>query len=306
MSPAARFPIYSITRTFTAVCALRMAEAGALELDVPIERWLPELPFAGDVTLRCLLGHTAGVFNYSALPAYHAAVREHPREPWSFEEFVARTCHRPLDFAPGNGWAYSNTGYTLVRRVLELETGLRFGAVVAREIASELGLTSTAALEQLDDMRAVVPGYSAFFSDLGAHGDSGALGDVRPIYHPGWCGTGVLASTGPETCRFFEAVFDGTLLSAPRLAEMLDVVRVPGEHPPAVDPSYGLGVMAVPSSPIGPEYGHGGGGPGFDLHAGHWPATPDGAPRLTVTVFCNGDGDHALPIAASVARALRA
>lgn len=294
LAPASAFPIYSITKTFTAVSALRLAEQGALCLDDPVDRWLPDLPWAARVSLRQLLANRAGVFDYARLPDYHAAVLERPARPWSFDEFVARAARRPLDFAPGSAWSYSNTGYTLARRILEKTTSLPFAELMRATVAGPLGLARTGVLASAADLQRVTPGHSTFFSD-----GVPPPRDVRSLYHPGWCGTGLLASTGPELCRFFEAVFDGSLLAADSLAQMTRLERVPGVHPPAVEPSYGLGLMGDPSGPLGKEYGHGGGGPGWSLYAGHWPDLE--GRRVSMAVLCNHDGEHARPIAAVLA-----
>jgi D-alanyl-D-alanine carboxypeptidase len=74
-------------------------------------------------------------------------------------------------------------------------------------------------------------------------------------------------------------------LDEPHLNQMLHLTRVRGSHPPAVTPSYGMGIMADPDGPYGPSYGHGGGGPGYSLFAGMLPGSPTG--RLSVAVFCN-------------------
>lgn len=299
LAPCPLFPIYSVTKTFTAACALRLCEQRTFALDDPIDRWLPELPFAADVTLRQLLGHTAGVFNYSELAEYHDAVRRHPERPWSFEEFVAKTCHRPLLFPPGSSWRYSNTGYTLLRRILEETSGLTLGRLVAREIGAPLGLDATRELATLDDLRHVVPGFSRLFA---AEGAADPPIDVRDCYHPGWCGTGLLASTADEVCRFFDALLAGRLLSPKSLEAMTTGRRVPGEHPPAVSPSYGLGIMSDPEAPGGPWYGHGGGGPGWSIHTGSQP-TVEGH-RMTITVFCNTDGEISAPVVSELAQSI--
>jgi D-alanyl-D-alanine carboxypeptidase len=296
MPPAAPFPIYSITKTFASVSALRLRMQSTLHIDDKIERWLPDLPFANDVSLRQLLAHTAGVFNYSALPDYHADLMARPGEPWSFDEFVEHAARRPLDFAPGTAWAYSNTGYTLVKRILEIAAGQSFAELTQRMVVDPIGLENTFSLERLEQMQDLVPGYSALFSN----GEPPPR-DVRGVYHPGWCGTGLIASTGPEICRFIEAVFDGTLLDAESLAQMTHLTAVPGVHPPAVRPSYGLGLMADPGGLYGPEFGHGG-GPGWNLRASHWPDFR--GHRITLSVFCNSDAEDAWEIGHSIARTL--
>ena len=85
------------------------------------------------------------------------------------------------------------------------------------------------------------------------------------------------------------------------LAEMLVLRRVPGEHPPAVTPSYGLGIMGDPDGAQGREYGHGGGGPGWNLRATHW--TDFSGSPLSMAVLCNHDADAAWEITIALADA---
>src|SRR5262245_10168715 len=95
------FPIYSITKTLTAFCSLRLLEAGSLRIDVPIRRWLPEVEVPASVTLGHLLQHTSGLRDYGPLPEYHRAVRQHPDRPWTRQEFLDATLSKGVLFAPG-------------------------------------------------------------------------------------------------------------------------------------------------------------------------------------------------------------
>ena len=105
------FPLYSITKTLTAVCVLRATEAGLLGFDVPVREWLPEVDIPESVTLTHLLRHTSGLGDYGALAGYHQAVRRHPDRPWTRQQFLDAVLPNGLHFAPGQGWAYSNVGY---------------------------------------------------------------------------------------------------------------------------------------------------------------------------------------------------
>ena len=88
LSADALFPSYSITKTMTAIGALRMAEKGLLSLETSLDAWLPELAWSRDVSLRQLLGHTAGVPNYSGVRSQIEALHRSPERAWSFDEFV--------------------------------------------------------------------------------------------------------------------------------------------------------------------------------------------------------------------------
>ncbi|MEN8161625.1 MAG: serine hydrolase, partial [Myxococcota bacterium] len=85
------FLAYSITKTLLATLLLRLQEAGRLDLDDALDRWLPAVPHAGRISLRQLLHHSAGIPDYGGLRAYHEAVRATPTRPWSFARFAAET-----------------------------------------------------------------------------------------------------------------------------------------------------------------------------------------------------------------------
>lgn len=276
-----RFPAYSITKTMTAVCVLRLAEAGALALDDPLARWMPEPAWAGEVCLLQLLNHTAGVPDYSEIPAQIEAVEASPGRAWPFEEFIRHTCHRGLDFRPGTGWRYSNTGYMLLKRVVEQANGSSFSQAIQQHVTGPLGQVDTAVLEGPTSLLDLAPGFSRTLCR------DGRWHDIRPIYDPGWCATGVVASTAADLCEFYGALFSGKLVYRESLARMCELVPVPGEHPPAASPGYGLGLMGDPEGAHGPEFGHGGGGPGYSLHASLLPRFKQR--RVAAAVICNTD-----------------
>jgi D-alanyl-D-alanine carboxypeptidase len=296
MPADARFPVYSITKTVIAVCLLRLAELRALDIDDPISRWVPDLPFGHCVSLRQLLNHTAGVPNYSVLPEQIAALKASPGKAWTYAQFIEHTCHRGLDFLPGEGWRYSNTGYALLTRVVELANATSFAEAVQQHVVGPLGHSATATIEGRASFEQLVPGFSRDF-----HGE-GELQDVRGVYDPGWVAHGLVASTVAETCEFFQALFAGKLIQRKSLDAMTQLVRVPGDHPPAVSPSYGLGLMGDPDGTYGPDFGHGGDGPGYNLYAGcHRDFQGRG---VSAAVFCNTDEMDAASLQYGVLTAL--
>ena len=279
VSPFSQFPIYSITKTLTAACLLRLDQSGVLRVDDQIAKWIINCPVPLAITLSQLLRHTAGVPDYGPLREYHDAVRTTPSAPWTDDQFVSATLTKGLLFAPGAGWAYSNVGYLLLRRAIENATGRSYRQCIADHIASPLGLAQTFVAETIGDWSCCVPGFG---SEVSAGGE---VVDVRATYHPAWCAPGVAVSTVDDVTLFYDALFSGVLLDHPHLDQMLQLTRVPGSHPPAVTPSYGMGIMADPDGLLGPSYGHGGGGPGYSLSAAILPRAPQG--RLSVAVFCS-------------------
>jgi len=297
MPAEARFPVYSITKTVIAVCLLRLAELRALALDEPISRWVEDLPFGDDVSLRQLLNHTAGVPDYSALPEQIAALNASPGKAWTFAQFIEHSCHRGLDFSPGESWCYSNTGYALLMRAVELANATSFAEAVQQHVAGPLGHTSTEVVQGRACFERLVPGFSRAFN-----GDR-ELEDVRSRYDPAWVAHGVVSSTAAEICAFYQALFAGKLVQRSSLDEMTELIRVPGDHPPAASPGYGLGLAGDPDGRHGAEFGHAGGGPGYAVYAGYH--RDFSGRRVSAAVFCNSDEIDAARVQEAVLAALR-
>ena len=154
------FLAYSITKVFTASLALRLCEEERLRLDDPLARWFPRIARAEHLSLRRLLNHTAGIPDYGGIRAYHDSVRSSASTPWTFERVAAETFEKGLLFEPGQGWAYSNPGYMLLRRVLEEATGLPYREIIAGRIARPLGLRITFVPESIPDLGSLAPGTS--------------------------------------------------------------------------------------------------------------------------------------------------
>ena len=271
------FPVYSITKTLTAICALRLVEAGSLRLDAPIQGWLPDVNLPGTVTLTYFLRHTSGLRDYGPLPEYHQAVRRHADRPWTREDFLDAVLPKGMLFAPGDNWAYSNIGYMLIVDILDRVTGQTFAQILAQLVTQPLALQRTSVLTNIDDLMACVPGFGSEVTE------DGSLVDVRGRYHPGWCAPRLVSSTPAEITRAFDALFSGKLLAAETLREMLTLVPLPDLREPPMVIDGGMGLFSNAASQYGRNYGHSGGGPGYDLAAGIYPDAAGG--RVTVAVF---------------------
>jgi D-alanyl-D-alanine carboxypeptidase len=279
LSPETVFPIYSITKTLTAICALRLVELGSLRLDADVRQWLPEVYLPTAITLTHLLRHTSGLRDYGPLSEYHEAVRMHPARPWTRQEFLNATVSKGLLFPPGEGWAYSNIGYMLIVDILERVTGQSLARLLDEFINAPLGLRSTSVLEKVDDLIACIPGFGSEVTT------DGWPVDVRGRYHPGWCAPRLVASTAKEITRLFDALTAGQVLGAKTLGQMITLAPLPGSQKPSVALGGGMGLYSNSASRYGRNYHHGGGGPGYDLSATIFPDTPIG--RVAIAVFVN-------------------
>ena len=291
---------YSITKTFIATIVLQLRDEQRLGLDDRLARWFPRIDRSDRISLRQLLDHTAGIPDYGKLDSYHEAVRTSPSAPWSFERFAAETFDKGLLFEPGSGWAYSNPGYMLLRRIAEDVAGTPYRALIDERIARPVGLARTTVPESVSDLAALAPATStALASDR-------APRDVRDHYHPGWISHGVVASTPSDIARFYDALFRRDFLPARSVAEMTRLVpigaEVTAENAPWRKPSYGLGIMGDPGSSWGRLWGHNGAGPGYSTSVFHAPDLE----ALSVCAMCAVEGDaRAEQIAFAVLDALR-
>ena len=134
------FRIASISKSMTAVGILQLYEKGNLDLDLPIQNYLPEFPKKkeGDITIRQLLRHTsgiphykskAGIFNYSH---YNSCI-----------EAIDKFKNRELDFQPGSSFSYSSFGYTLLGAIIERISGMTYQEYMQKYIWKPSGMTHT-------------------------------------------------------------------------------------------------------------------------------------------------------------------
>ncbi len=258
-----------------AICALRLVEEGRLDLDA----FRPGKTY----TLRHLLQHRAGVPNYGSLKAYHEAVALNDA-PWSREHLLKMVDADRLDFPPGTGWAYSNTGYMFVREAIEEATDQSL-AVALRELVLEplQALSARLATTPLDFQDVYWPAVRTY--------------DPRWVYH------GCLIGTSTDAARLLHALFHGQILKSATLRTMVEAhnlgVALPGR--PWTACGYGLGLMSGRMGDAGRAIGHSGGGPGCVNAIYHF---PDAAPPITVAVFTDGtdEGSPECEAASTVVR----
>ncbi|MEL6815886.1 MAG: serine hydrolase domain-containing protein [Cyanobacteria bacterium J06598_3] len=286
LSPHSLFYTYSITKTFVAVIILKLVELGTLSLDGALQQYLPALNITETITLRQVLNHTAGLPSYTSLPDYSTSVAAHPGEPWPEARVLELLQTDTLEFEPGTQWRYSNTGYFALKKVIERE--LPFAEALARYITVPLGLENTFVASGIpagsnggngDNKQPLTPGYSR---DL--HPQA-RIENIVNKYHPGWCYTGLIASTTAETVRFYQALFGRKLLAPALVEQMCEPVSTGHKDPRFGNPCYGLGVMIDCSSKYGPIFFHGGQGPGFRPWVIHVPDFEGRA--VTLAIFAN-------------------
>ena len=238
------FEIGSITKQFTAAAILQLKEAGLLLLDDKLGRYLPAAPHANEVTLRQLLSHTSG------LPEYLDGedIEEAAARPASFDSLIQRIEGKPLDFAPGSRWAYSNTGYILLGRVIELASKETYRHYIQSHLLDRAGMTQTFTVADEASLSGMATGYWT------KHGVVSVSGRISDSF--GWA-AGNLVSTLGDLEKWNRALAAGTIVSRADYALMATAV-----HAGQADAKYGLGLF-VDQFEGQPRIGHTGGSFGF-------------------------------------------
>ncbi len=240
-----QFCLGSMNKMFTAVAILQLVGQGKLALDKPIVTYWPDYPnhdLASRVTLRELLSHTGGTGDIFT-PEYEA----HRQETRTLADYVKLFGNRPVAFEPGTRSEYSNYGFILLGRIIELVSGEPYQNYVQQHIYQPAGMTHTDSRPETEHVPARAIGYTR---------DKNGL-----TPNEGWMPwSGTSAGGGYSTVRdlllFAEALQSGKLLAPELLRE--------ATQPGPMHPDYGLGFYVLPNG----AYGHGGGAPGIngELH----------------------------------------
>jgi CubicO group peptidase (beta-lactamase class C family) len=138
--PTTKFRLASITKQFTAMLIMQQVEKGTIGLDDPIGKYISDYPkpAADKITVRRLLTHTSGLFNYTDLRDSRV-----DRTPRTVDEIIALFSTRPLEFEPGSKMKYSNSGYVLLGAMLEKVTGKPYERLLRDDILEPLGMKNT-------------------------------------------------------------------------------------------------------------------------------------------------------------------
>lgn len=125
----------SITKTFTATLVMKLAEMKKLSLQDKLSRYYPGYPKGDSITIAHLLSHTSGIFNYTNNGEF---MQTRSTQPATEAEILALFRDMPLDFPPGTGWNYSNSGYMLLGYIIRKVTGLSYEAAIRKYIFNPL------------------------------------------------------------------------------------------------------------------------------------------------------------------------
>ncbi|MCC7467414.1 MAG: beta-lactamase family protein [Saprospiraceae bacterium] len=283
---------YSVTKTFTAIAILQLAEKGALHLSDALTKYLPDLPYSSAITLRHLLHHSAGIpnpmpLNWIHLPEEHATFDE-----WGFFRPVLQKNGKP-GAAPDEKFAYSNLGYVLLGEVIALVSGMSYADYIEQHILQKLPLPPDSIGFHLAGHERSAVGYQKYFSVMNAalgllmnkrkfmQPRIGGWQPFRPLYVNG-SAYGGLFGTPEAFVTYVQALLepDGRLLSGRSRMEMLTENRLSDGKESGMSMSWFCGELhGIPFR------AHAGGGGGFYVEIRLYPTLQKGS-----VVFFNRTG----------------
>lgn len=222
----APYQIASVSKQFTAAAILLLENEGKLRLDDTVATYIPGITGGETITIRQLLSHTSGLRDYWPQDYSFAAMAT----PVTPRQIVDRWATKPLDFAPGTQWQYSNTGYVVAGMIVEKAAGQPLLAYLDARIFRPLGIVA------IDQDLAL---GSAFPQGYGR----AALGPVRPVVPPaqGWLfAAGELSMSAADLAKWNIARLDRSILPAEAWEAQETAVKLTDGS----GTGYGLGVTS--------------------------------------------------------------
>jgi D-alanyl-D-alanine carboxypeptidase len=269
MQPDMQLRMGSITKQFTAVGILMLADQGKLSVRDDVRKYLPDFPDKGaPVTIEHLLHHTSGIPNYTALKAF----RTLPDEGVSITQVYELFKNEALEFAPGTRYSYSNSGYFLLGMIIEKVSGMKYQEFIAHNIFEPLGMQDTAHEGNERSAKRRIKGYR-----LSAGKEIVPVGeiDVTLAY-----AAGALVTTVDDMARWDAAVSSGKLLKPATWRQAFTSCSLPQGAPCHYGYGWNIGTLAGHKM-----IHHGGSIPGFTAQALRLPED-----KLFVAVLTNGNG----------------
>lgn len=279
LGPETVFRIGSITKQFTAVAILQLAEQGKLGLNDTIYRYLDLPEREHPITIRHLLDHTSGIPNYTSLPSF---TPELYAKDISVADMIALFAHLPLEFEPGTRWSYSNSGYILLGAIIEKVSGSTWEAYLTEHLFKPAGMTHTSASANNGQLAGEALGYHR-------DGDGWEPATFLSMTWPYAAGT--MRSTVGDLAKWNRALFAGKLLPLHRLQEAHTDHRLADGK----ETKYGFGWQFLDVQGT-PSVEHGGGINGFVSESLYLPLAD-----IHVVVLTNRESGDAAALAPTLA-----
>ena len=274
VTPQIRFPIGSITKSFTCLSVMQLAAAGQIALDKTAGDYLPDLPAPSrSVKIRQLLNHTSGIPNYTDLPDFPLS----KSVGMSRQQVLGYFASKPLLFEPGSAFNYSNSDTYILGLIVEKVSGQPYDQYVRGHVLQPFGMTRSGFDARDDGAADRARGYK-----MGKTGFQRS--DPYDFEIP--FSAGALVSTTPDLLRYHQGVFGPK--TSPKVRDLV-LQQVPMTNGTA-NP-YALGCLVVTNMDGHAKITHAGDIFGFSADYAYYPDDD-----LTIAIATNNQGAAFPPI----------
>jgi CubicO group peptidase (beta-lactamase class C family) len=259
-APNTKFRLGSITKQFTAMAILILQERGKLAVTDKVKKYIANAPKSwDDITIHHLLTHTSGIANYTGFPDFLKTLRNQ----MTLDELIAKFRDKPLDFKPGEKFKYSNSGYIVLGKIIEIASGGPYAPFLKEVIFDPLEMNDTG----YDNFATVLKNRAAGYSRMLGPAPANSTFIDMSIPHA----AGALYSTVLDLLKWDRALDSEKLI--PRKA--IEAMFTPYED------RYGYG-WTIDNKFDLPRHSHAGGIPGFVTFIQRFPTE-----KLLVVVLSN-------------------
>ncbi|MDG2089971.1 MAG: serine hydrolase [Gammaproteobacteria bacterium] len=254
ISPDMVFRLGSLTKQMTTAAIMMLEEDGELQVDDPITRFFPDYPTHGyTITLRHLMTHTSGIIDFLAISEFS----EIAKTDLTALDVIDFFKNQPMNFAPGEAWSYTNSGYVMLGAIIEQISGQSYEEFIQERIFTPLGMNNS----YHGNFKRIIPNRVTGYA-MGADGLENS--DYLSMTIPG--AAGALISNVDDLLTWNTALFGGEVVSQESLAEMVTAfVLNNGE---SADYGFGFDVQTLRGQPM---ISHTGGINGFITYAAYLP-----------------------------------
>ena len=270
----------SVGKQFAATAVMMLVEEGKIGLDDPVQKYFTDAPDTWkDIKIRNLLSHTSGLSEYENGPRTKPDGPFYLRLDMTEDELYKRIAAMPMDFKPGEDWAYRNTNYVLLGIVIHKVTGKFYGDYLQERIFKPLGMTSTRIISEADIIPHRASGYELVKGQLKNQEW------VSPTFNS--TADGTLYFTVLDLEKWDAALYTEKLLKRASLDQMWTVMKLNNGQPNKANYGFAWDIKEINGHKV---IEHGGAWQGFTCQIARY--VDD---KLTVVVLTNLDAGHARP-----------
>lgn len=195
-----KFRLASVSKQFTATAIMQLQEAGLLDVNNSISRYLPDYPNGNSITIHHLLNHTSGIPSFTGFPDYV----EKMRIKKTTDELIAWFSDKPLEFTPGEQFEYSNSGYVVLTKIIETISGQSYPEYLQQHIFAPLGMNDSG----YDHLELVLPNRASGYVSSGEGYKNAAFIDMSLP-----SGAGGLYSTVEDLYKWDRALYIDSIIN---------------------------------------------------------------------------------------------